>query len=171
MIRPGGEPRRSRTNEHAALEAELRDWLGRRADEVTPATVRAREVPLPHAPAARRRVPLRWAVPAAALTLAAAGWAVATTGSDAPTPVTVRPAAPAPAATTTDTPSTPATPSESASATPPLEPPAPVDPVDPVTEAPRTIRPPIAPEAPPLRAPERSPSLPSVPPSVPTRAR
>ncbi|MYS83955.1 hypothetical protein [Embleya scabrispora] len=98
MTRHGAEPLRSGTPEHAALEAELRDWMGRRADAVTAETVRVGEVPLPAVPVRGRRVPLRLALPVAALAVAAAGWAVLGTAadSDAPRPVRVPPAAPAP---------------------------------------------------------------------------
>jgi hypothetical protein len=165
VIRPGGESKGSRTNEHAALEAELRDWLGRRADEVTSATVRAREVPLPPAPVARRRVPLRLAVPAAALVLAAAGWALTTTGSDGPTAVTVPPAGPAPAATTPTEPSsappTPRPPSPSSVATPSMERPSPIVPPTGVPSADRAA----TPETPPRNLIRGSP------PSTPSRVR
>ncbi|MFI6581429.1 hypothetical protein [Embleya sp. NPDC050493] len=97
MTRHGAEPLRSGTPEHAALEAELRDWMGRRADTVTAETLRTRDVPLPAGTARGRRVPLRLALPVAALAAVAAGWAVlgSTGGSDAPHPVRVPPAAPA----------------------------------------------------------------------------
>ncbi|WP_331769480.1 hypothetical protein OG948_37595 (plasmid) [Embleya sp. NBC_00888] len=107
MTRPCGKSRRPGPDEATDLEVELRDWLGRRAEEVTPATLRVREVPLPHVPVRRRRVPLRPAVSAAALALAAAGWALTTTGSDVPKSVTVPPAEPAPAATNSWPPPTP----------------------------------------------------------------
>ncbi|WP_439673565.1 hypothetical protein [Embleya sp. MST-111070] len=97
--RDRGEPLRSGTPEHAALETELRDWMARRADAVTPATLRAREVPLPAASARRLRVPLRPAVAAvAAIVVVAAAWMVtgATSTPDGPRPVTVPPAVPAP---------------------------------------------------------------------------
>ncbi|MFF7245051.1 hypothetical protein ACFZBU_14260 [Embleya sp. NPDC008237] len=98
MTRHGAEPLRSGTPEHAALEAELRDWMGRRADAVTAETLRTRDVPLPAGTVRGRRVPLRLALPVAALAVVAAGWAVlgSTAGSDAPLPVRVPPAAPAP---------------------------------------------------------------------------
>ncbi|GCD98565.1 hypothetical protein [Embleya hyalina] len=96
--RDRGEPLRSGTPEHAALETELRDWMGRRADAVTPATLRAREVPLPAAPVRRLRVPLRPAALVGAIVVAAAGWMVfgSTSTPDGPRPVTVPPAVPAP---------------------------------------------------------------------------
>ncbi|MFE3199267.1 hypothetical protein [Embleya sp. NPDC059237] len=96
--RDRGEPLRSGTPEHAALETELRDWMARRADAVKPATLRAREVPLPAAPVRRLRVPLRPAVAVAAIAVAAAGWMVigSTSTPHGPRPVTVPPAVPAP---------------------------------------------------------------------------
>ncbi|WP_331770538.1 hypothetical protein OG948_43560 (plasmid) [Embleya sp. NBC_00888] len=157
MTRHGGEPLRSGTPEHTALEAELRDWLGRRADAVTPATVRPREVPLPIAPARRRRVPLRLAVPVAAFALAAAGWAVAGSISapDAPRPVTVPPAGPAPeigGPTTTAPASTPESPADvtapkpsALSTAPPSAPPGTDQPAVPPRTAPPDTPPGTAP--------------------------
>ncbi|MFI6983703.1 hypothetical protein ACIBSV_34515 [Embleya sp. NPDC050154] len=162
MTRHGGEPLRSGTPEHTALEAELRDWLGRRADAVTPATVRPREVPLPIAPARTRRVPLRLAVPVAAFALAAAGWAVAGSISapDAPRPVTVPPAGPAPETggpTTTapaSTPESPAgVPAPNPSAVSTVPPSVPHGGTAPPSVPPRTAPPDTSPDTPPGIAP------------------
>ncbi|MFE5331966.1 hypothetical protein ACFRCG_36865 [Embleya sp. NPDC056575] len=122
--RDRGEPLRSGTPEHAALESELRDWMDRRADAVTPATLRAREVPLPAAPVRRPRVPLRPAVAVTAIAVAAAGWMVigSTSTPDGPRPVTVPPAVPAPptgAPSVESTPSTDAPSPSTAVTTPP----------------------------------------------------
>ncbi|MGC0416042.1 hypothetical protein [Embleya sp. AB8] len=147
MIRHGGE--------HAALEAELRDWLGRRADVVTPETLRPGEVPLPPTRAARGPLRLRWAVPAATLALAAAGWAVLGlgTGSDAPRPVVVPPAAPGATADATGVstiPTTPPSPATEAPTTPPTTNPRQVatTPREPPTAPPGRTAPPRT--APPL---------------------
>ncbi|MFI1385796.1 hypothetical protein [Embleya sp. NPDC020886] len=129
MTRHGAEPLRSGTPEHAALEAELRDWMGRRADTVTPGTLRTRDVPLPAGPVRGRRVPLRLALPMAAVAAAAASWALLGSigGSDAPRPVRVPPAVPAPPIGV----STPPSVSGSAPDHPSATPSAPEPPVDP----------------------------------------